>query len=117
MRGRLPPSAGFEQRPLPVRSASARSNLSIDPFRWPACHAAAVRSVDLSLAGLPPGGVRGEWSRLESASRMSSIETGALAPGMARKAGHDVTAGGVGRPACEDRSLFGVGECCVGENI
>ena len=54
--------------------------------------ASEVRSLDLSRTDLPPGGFRGEWSRLDSASRISSIETARLAPGMARKDGHDVTA-------------------------
>src|SRR5579872_1196801 len=65
---------------------------SAPPLLPPATlHAAAgARSTDLSRAGLPPGGVRGKWSRLESASRMSSIETGVL-PGIARNIGFEVT--------------------------
>ena len=54
--------------------------------------AITTRSVDFSLAGLPPGGVRGEWSRLERASRISSMGTRRLAPGIARRPGHEVTA-------------------------
>jgi hypothetical protein len=54
--------------------------------------AIAVRSVDLSLAGLPPGGVRGEWSKLERASRISSIDTTLFALGIARRLGQEVTA-------------------------
>src|SRR4051794_37691839 len=54
--------------------------------------ATAIRSVDFNLAGLPPGGIRGEWSRLESASRISSIDTTLFAPGIARRPGHEVTA-------------------------
>jgi hypothetical protein len=57
------------------------------------CQAASeVRAVDFSRTGLPPGGFLGEGSRLDSASRISSMDTVRLAPGMARKAGHDVTA-------------------------
>src|SRR5581483_10541954 len=77
---------------LPVQYKGRRSC----PFRPSATRplqaaAAWARSVDLSRAGLPPGGVRGKWSRLESASRMSSIETGVL-PGRARRAGFEFTA-------------------------
>jgi hypothetical protein len=54
--------------------------------------AIATRSVDFSLAGLPPGGVRGEWSRLERASRIWSIDTTLFVPGIARGLGHEVTA-------------------------
>jgi hypothetical protein len=51
-----------------------------------------IRAVDFNRAGFPPGGFLGGWSRLESASRISSMETVFFAPGMARKDGHDVTA-------------------------
>src|SRR4029079_11285063 len=54
--------------------------------------ASEVRSVDFRRAGLPPGGFRGEWSRLDSASRISSMEMVRFTPGMARSDGHDVTA-------------------------
>jgi hypothetical protein len=54
--------------------------------------ASDIRSVDFNRAGFPPGGFRGGWSRLDSASRISSMETALFAPGMARKDGHDVTA-------------------------
>src|SRR6478736_6821370 len=54
--------------------------------------AIATRSVDFSLAGLTPGGVRGEGSRLESASRISSIDTTLFVPGIARRFGQEVTA-------------------------
>ena len=54
--------------------------------------ASDVRSVDFSRAGFPPGGFLGEWSRLDSASRISSIETVRFPPGMAREDGHDITA-------------------------
>ena len=54
--------------------------------------ASDVRAVDFSRAGFPPGGFLGEWSRLDSASRISSMETVRFAPGLARKDGHDVTA-------------------------
>ena len=54
--------------------------------------ASDVRSVDFSRTGFPPGGFRGDGSRLDSASRISSMETIRLAPGMARKDGHEVTA-------------------------
>ena len=52
--------------------------------------AIAIRSVDFSLAGLPPGGVRGD--RLESASKISSIDTTLLASDIARRLWHEVTA-------------------------
>jgi hypothetical protein len=54
--------------------------------------ASEVRAVDFSRTGLPPGGFLGKGSRLDSASRISSMETVRLAPGMARNDGHDVTA-------------------------
>ena len=55
-------------------------------------HAAAARSVDFRRWVFPPGGWRGPRSRLESASRISSIDTTVLAPGAARKDGHEATA-------------------------
>jgi hypothetical protein len=54
--------------------------------------ASDTRSVDFSRAGFPPGGCHGEWSRLASASSISSMEAARRVPGMARKEGHDVTA-------------------------
>ena len=46
--------------------------------------ASDVRSVDFSRAGFPPGGFLGEWSRLDSTSRISSRETVRFAPGGAQ---------------------------------
>jgi len=59
--------------------------------------ASAVRSVDFSRAGFLPSGFLGEWSRLDSASRISPMETVRFAPGMARKDGHEVKAAAPGR--------------------
>jgi hypothetical protein len=41
---------------------------------------AAARSAERIRIGFPPGGVRGPPSSSHSASRISSIETGALSP-------------------------------------
>jgi hypothetical protein len=54
--------------------------------------AAAARPIDFRRWAFPPGGWRGPQSRLESASRISSIDTTVLAPGAARKDGHEATA-------------------------
>ena len=54
--------------------------------------ASEARSVDLMRAALPPGGCRGDGSRLASASRIASIETVRRLPGIARNAGHDAIA-------------------------
>ena len=54
--------------------------------------AAARRSVDRSRIGLPPGGGRGPPSRAQSASRISSMVTGAFSPTGARSEGQDAMA-------------------------
>ena len=55
-------------------------------------YAAARRSVERSRIGLPPGGLRGPPSSVQSASSISSIVTGAFRPLGSRNAGHDAIA-------------------------
>src|ERR1041385_8088601 len=54
--------------------------------------AAAVRATETIRIGLPPGGLRGWWSRLDSASRISSIPTSRRVPGTSRSDGQEFTA-------------------------
>src|SRR5450759_664687 len=91
-----PSGSGMRNRRL-AEPADRSGPIEIDPDSAAAAvhnvvagqAASDIRSVDFSRAGFPPGGFRGDGSRLDSASRISSMETVRLAPGMARKDGHD----------------------------
>src|SRR4030095_12051584 len=59
---------------------------------WRSLYAASARWVGRNRKGLPPGGSHGLPSSTQSASRISSIVTGAFRPLGARSAGHEAIA-------------------------
>ena len=84
------PSASFAAQRRSIASRTWFGNLISSMASLP--YAAIARETSRSRCGLPPGGSGGPPSRSRSASRISSMLTGAFNPGGDRSAGHDAIA-------------------------